>query len=490
MTQAPPIAPAWRWRTDVAALLALCALTAGGLALEYGRAQADADRHFHFAVSRLGAEGGRVTSLPQVEDLGWGERFVDKEYLFHRLTTLGFWLGGRRGVEVTAWLLALGVTALLYVLSRRFSGPPASALLVAAGVTSAPFIYRLSLLRPHLLGLGAVLLLMVALTASGEGRGKSELRLAAAAGALFALGYHALYLPLAVLGVFAVVGGRWRASLAGAVGLAVGAVANPDFPRTLQVTWMTLTIATRLPSSDTLGVEVLPLSPVELLTRHWSPLAMAFVALAVTVATRRRPALRLRLALVTLALGFWALTLRSARAAEYAAPFSVVALAAVAPLVRRRFLVGGLAALTVVQGPLLVVASRPDALDGYTRHIEDAVAALPAEASGQKVFNCSFTEGAVLLDLRPDVRFIDVLDPTFLALKDPVRHQLRRGLLAGRTPDVAELVHGRFGARYVICGYPPARRLLDADSRFVRLRPPPGQTLPPGSGPYVYALKE
>jgi hypothetical protein len=352
----------------------------------------------------------------------------------------------------------------------------------------------LALLRPHLLAIAAVLLLVRALLGRKKDEGPSRWwpeALALVAGLVFALGYHALYVPLAVLALFAVVGGkaRWRAVAAGALGLVLGTVANPYFPDTLHITWMTLTIATAMPTSDTLGVEVLPLDPATLVTRFAVPLALTGAALVVTLRARREPGARLRVAAVALALAFWLLCLRSARAAEYAVPFSLVAAAAAVPLVRTRLAVGVLVALTVVQVPLAVSFAKPDALDVYTRHIEDAVKALPPEASGQKVLNCSFTEGAVLWDLRPDVRFVDVLDPTFLAWKDPVRHQLRRGLLKGQVGDLRELVEERFGAAYVICGYPPARALLDADARFVRLRPPPGPPLPPGSGPYVYALR-
>lgn len=478
---------------DVVALVALAVLSLGGLRLMHERALADADRHFHFAVSRDAAQRGRLTVIPQVEDIGWAESFVDKEYLFHVLTAAGWRLGERRGVEAVAMGLALLVVGLLYAAARRFAGPGPSAVLVAAFVASPPFIYRLALLRPHLFAIAAVLLLVRALLgkeAPASRPGWPEV-LGAGAGLVFALGYHAAYVPLAVLGVFLVVDARarWPVAAAALVGLAVGTVLNPYFPDTLRVTWMTLTIATALPSSDTLGVELLPLDVKTLVTRYTVPLALAGVAMVLAVRGRAAPGARLRFAVVALALGFWVLCLRSGRAAEYSVPFSLVAAASVLPLVAVRWSVGALVVAVLLQVPVAVQFAQPDALDGYTRRIEDAVAALPAEAAGQKVLNCSFTEGAVMLDLRPDVRFVDVLDPTFLALKDPVRHQLRRGLLQGQVGDLKELVQERFGAQYVICGYPPARALLDTDPRFVRLRPPPGPPLPPGSGPYVYALR-
>ena len=87
-------------------------------------------------------------------------------------------------------------------------------------------------------------------------------------------------------------------------------------------------------------------------------------------------------------------------------------------------------------------------------------------------------------------RFVDVLDPTFLERFDKPKHLARLSLLDGSVKDVKALVSTTFGAKYVICGYLPARRLLDESADFVRLRPPPGPPLPLGSGPYVYEVKE
>lgn len=486
-----PLSPLAR---DALALLCLWALTAAGLALMHERALADSDRHFHFAVSRDTAAQGRLTAIPQVQDIGWGTRFVDKEYLFHVLTTVGFRLGGRDGVQAVGWVLALAVVALLYAAARRFVGPGVATAAVLAFVACGSFLYRLALLRPHLWALATTVLLVLAVVArpARPSPGRAPEALAAVAGVGFTLGYHALYVPLAVLAVLAAVGGRatWRPAGFGLLGLALGTVVNPYFPDTARITWMTLRIATSLPTSDTLGVELLPLPVGELLGRYAVPLGLTLAAGMVTVRDAESPSTRLRTALVALALCFWVLTLRSARAAEYAVPLSLVAVASVLPRVPVRQAVGVLLASAALQVPLTLARAQPDALDGYTRRIEDAVAALPPEAAGQKVLHCSFTEGAFLYDLRPDVRVVDVLDPTFLALADPVKHRLRRGLLQGQAGDLEALVRQGFGARYVLCGYPPARALLDVHPRFVRLRPPPGPPLPPGSGPYLYTLRD
>jgi hypothetical protein len=192
---------------------------------------------------------------------------------------------------------------------------------------------------------------------------------------------------------------------------------------------------------------------------------------------------------VGLAVLFWGLTARTARASEYAIPLTAVAFASVATALQTRWVVAAMVVGLGLNAPLLQRSSQETQLDRYTKRISDAVQALPAEAAGKKVLNCTFTEGEVLLDLRPDVRFVDVLDPTYLERFDRERHLARLRLIDGSVADLRGLVVDTFGADYVICGYLPARSRLDESPDFVRLRPPPGPPLPLGSGPYVYAVK-
>nr|MCU0702023.1 hypothetical protein [Myxococcaceae bacterium] len=423
-------------------------------------------------------------TLPAVEGIGWHQQYVDKEFLFHVVTWLGWEAGGRAGVVAASGMLGALVVALLYVLCRRTLAPLPASLVVAATVSCPMFLYRLALVRPHLLAIATTLLLLWAVL-------RRSVAWALVAGALFALAYHALYVPLAVLGVTAVLSGRpaWRAVAAGVAGLALGTVVNPFFPATLETTWMTLTIAASKPAGNTFGGELFPITFEELRTLYVVPAVMALASAVLLAVRRREPGLRERAVPVALALLFWALTLRTARASEYAIPFTAVAFASV---VAREHLRWGLAALVVgvvVNAPLLWRSSRETQLDRYTKRIVDAVEALPREAAGKKVLNCSFTEGEVVLDLRPDVRVVDVLDPTYLERFDRERHLARLRLIDGSAADLRSLVVDTFGADYVICGYLPARTRLDDSPDFVRLRPPPGPPLPLGSGPYVYAVR-
>lgn len=471
-------------RSDLFAIIALLAAVGGGLWLYAGRSPADPDRHFHFAVARTWAEAGVPKTLPQVEGIGWNVAYVDKEFLFHVVTWLGWLVGERAGVIASSALLAAFIVSLLYVLSRQFLGALESVLAVAAGVSCPMFLYRLALVRPHLLAIAATLLLLVGLT-------RTSWKVTLAAGLLFGLGYHALYIPLAVLGLAFVVQGRsaWRAVIAGVGGLVLGTIVNPYFPGTLETTWMTLTIAASKPTGNTFGGELFPMQPHEFFGSYRVPVVMFLVSAVLCVLGRGTSGSRLRFMLVATAGLFWVLCLRSARASEYAIPLTIAAFASVSSSLPPMVLSLGLALGLVLNLPLLRDSAEVTQLDRYTMHIVDAVDALPKEAAGQKVLNCTFPEGEVLLDRRPDVRFVDVLDPTYLERFDKDRHQARLLLIDGSARDVKAIVTETFGAQYVICGYPQAKRLLDDHPDFVRIRPPPGPPLPPGSGPSVYEVR-
>jgi hypothetical protein len=448
------------------------------------RSPADPDRHFHFAVSRAWATTGLAKTLPAVEGIGWHQQYVDKEFLFHVVTWLGWEAAERAGVVAACAVLGGLVVALLYALARRSLSPLPAALVVVAAAGCPMFLYRLTLVRPHLLAIAATLLLV-----SGVQRRSAPMSFSA--GAVFALAYHALYVPLAVLGLGALLLGRssWRAVGAGAAGLTLGTVVNPFFPATLETTWMTLTIAASKPEGNTFGGELFPITFEELRTLYVVPAVMGLIAVGLLVARRHQPGLRERAFPVALAALFWALTLRTARASEYAIPLTAVALSVVAAGEPRRWLLLALGLGALVNAPLLRRSSEETQLDRYTKRIADAVLALPPEAAGKRVLNCSFTEGEVVLDLRPDVRVVDVLDPTYLERFDRQRHLARLRLIDGSAADLRALVVDTFGADYVICGYLPARQRLDESPDFVRLRPPPGPPLPLGSGPYVYAVR-
>jgi hypothetical protein len=147
---------------------------------------ADPDRYYHLALSRLIAEQGWIPkSLPQVEDLGWGNYFPDKEFLFHVLTGAA-WSGGG-SAAVLALVPLIGIALVLAVhseLDRILKPLPAALISIVGSVATCGLLFRLVLLRPHLLAMLAFCLLVLAVL-------RERPRLAGLAAAAFALGYHA-----------------------------------------------------------------------------------------------------------------------------------------------------------------------------------------------------------------------------------------------------------------------------------------------------------
>ena len=431
----------------------------------------DPDRYYHLALSRLTAEGGLLRRLPQVEDLGWGNYFPDKEFLFHALTG-GAWAVG--GDAAVLWLvppIGILIALLLYFELGRVLRPAPAALLATAGLLgTAAFLFRMSLLRPHVLAVLLFCLLLLAIL-------RARPRLAAIAALAFALAYHAFY----VVGVVVVAlwllrrqEGLGRHAWAWVLGgLCAGLLVNPYFPSNVGVGVFTLKLA--------LGLATLP--PLQETPEVFAPepalvlLAFGFAplcALACAIAAWRRklepgtPRTAL-LFLLLVAGAFSALGLQSLRAMEYAVP-SAILLAGHATSLRlfgRHTLALLLALLLLCQGWLGLQHYRRNwsapERSGYPEYA--ALLQQIPPGTGAKVFHCEWETGAFILHARPDLRFVDLLEPAFLWHLSPERYNARQGLLHGAFADPRAILRGAFRADYVLCGQRGAALIRQMDAR-------------------------
>jgi hypothetical protein len=80
-----------------------------------------------------------------------------------------------------------------------------------------------------------------------------------------------------------------------------------------------------------------------------------------------------------------------------------------------------------------------------------AISAIPA-GPGRKVYTCQWDAGAYLLFARPDLRFVDLLDPTFLWQAAPDKYLLRERLNRGASAQPQVDLRRAFRADYVLCG--------------------------------------
>lgn len=445
----------------------------------------DPDRWFHLAISRMQAErGGFLRELPQVDDLGWARAFPEKEFLFHAFTTIGYRiLGGDRGALFVGYLLGVTLLLLLFYGSRR-SGMPtiaAAAIVVVMMLGTSYFSPRLFMLRPHLAS--QVFFVALALTLAHQKPG-----LAFLSALLCTLSYHALYVPLGLTALAALLvergaEHRTRASLAASCGLLAGLLVNPYFPQNVNAIFISLRIALtndQITQGMEAGRELLQL-PIGTFALFFAlPLAAASAsgyAAWRLVSPDKKEERRTIAFFVLAAFGLWLITARNPRASEYAVPMSVLAIAtafrslhsAVLRASRLKvFFIAIAATAVLLLGPARHIASmgagepelRPAALTSAALAALDQI---PKTAARQKVFNCDWPLGSFVLYKRPDLKFTDLSDPLLLAAADRRKYELVRRLKLGQELDAAASISAHLHAQYVLCHRPTLNTLLDSD---------------------------
>ena len=360
-------------------------------------------------------------------------------------------------------------------------------------LASSAFLYRFSLVRPHLLSIALALVVLWA--ASRERLGPLAL-----ASVVYPWAYVAWQLPvvLAVLAeaARAVSGKRpgWRGPAVALASVAVGVAIHPNALNLLRFSWVTivdilLTNAWGARAGFELGDEFRSFSGAEWATLLVPPTLMVLGAVVLAWRRRREDVVPLAFALVAAAFGL--LTLRTARFAEYFVPFSVAAfaLAVAVPAARlgaRKVLIGTLV--------LCLAFSARESWDLLHRmqareprlSAEEATAMRARIPAGAQVFTCEWGLTGTLMLALPERRFIVALDPTLFAVQDPERYDLWYRLPREAPAGLAKTIRERFGARYVACLWDERFRAF-----FDRLAFEPGVNTVSMSGIWnVYELRE
>jgi hypothetical protein len=415
----------------------------------------DADTSYHAAVGFLIREHGILRAFPWTPFSWLADHYADKELLFHLLYVPLGGLGWITASQLVGTLGSATVLLTLYLVLRAERVPLAGAWALLPAVASAIFFFRLALVRPHLF---SIALALAALWAASRGR----LVILALVSAIYPWAYVAWQLPVvlaAVAEVARVAAGerlRWRPIAVAAGAVALGIALHPNAVNLVRFNWIVLEDvllrnAWGRSAAVELGTELLPLPAAE-----WARLMLATIALlavALVLAWRGRRATSVPLAFALAAVAFGALTLRSAKFADYFAPFSAAALALSAgPLRRGRLVLGGaLAAGALYAGPVTLETYR-----GLGEHADDLPPVLAASfraqvPPGAQVFTCEMAYTGKLLLALPDRRFVVALDPTLFQVKDPELYRLWMEIPRQAPPDSAALIRSRFGARYVLC---------------------------------------
>ena len=419
--------PAVVW--GVLVVLVMSSVYAGLYASHIQAGSNDPDRYYHLALSRLSSEHGLLRTLLQVEDLGWDKYFPDKEFLFHVLTTLGYRAGGDAGTLAVIPLLGVALVLVLYTTLTREIPPWKAALITLFPVLiTTAFLYRLMLLRPHVLAILFFCLLLGAIL--------HRQRLLAVLAVLgFVLSYHAFYVPLIVIVLAWPLRqraerpqGLWLGWMG--IALVAGLLLNPYFPSNLLMafTHVRIALGAGLPPDLDAGVEVQALPLMQFLALHaYLVLGATLVLGSYALGFYRGGAQRLEYRyLLCVTLVFTLLSFQSSRAVEYATPALIL-------------LVGyTLKHFNSVKTVLAVC-------------LACVLNTLPPAAAGKKVFNCEWALSPYVFYTRPDLRFVDILDPALLWVHHPQKYALRQRLIAGMSRQPADDLRQVFDADYVFC---------------------------------------
>jgi hypothetical protein len=429
----------------------------------------DADTAYHVAVGRLIRAHGVLHAFPWTPFSWLADHYADKELLFH-LALAAFarldWVTDAKIVGTAAGASAL--TALYLVLrAERVHLAGVWALLPLAACEV--FVFRFALVRPHTL---SIALAVVGLWAAARGR----LVVLALAAALYPFAYVAWGLPL-VLVVMAECARllvlrrvEWRPAAAALAGMAIGVALHPNATNLVRLSWIVVREvlvrnAWGSRQGFELGTEFNPFTSGDWVRLLLPCVVMTLVAVLLAARRPRRDPVALAFALSALAFGV--LTVRTARFAEYFAPFSAAALALAAREIAWRPFTGVVfAASLAFTAPSKLETVR---VLGARRELirpELAASLRAIVPEGAQVFTCEWGHTGTMMLALPERRFIVALDPTLFYLKDPDLYRLWFTLPRAPPPHPAETIRRQFGADFVICRWDPRFREFLTDLAF------------------------
>jgi hypothetical protein len=416
----------------------------------------DTDSYYHLAVARLFAQEGLPRELAWARFSALGEGFGDKELLFHYLLA-PFAAGddAEGGGRLALALLGASVLAAVAALAWRAVGPWGLAAPLALLLGAHQLTWRLVRLRPELL---ALLLLLLAVWAIARER----YRLTGALAALFTLSYTAFHAFLGLCWLHWLFCGlrhrRWHWPLLAypLLGVGVGLLLHPHFPHNL-VIWKLQTFDyLRAARHLDVGSEILPATTeVALFANLGWWLVMAVLLRATVPRAEVAPASpedeRFADAFGVAAVVFGLLWLLMSRFALYFFPFAT--LWALFELRRRRREVAPRLALpqgrsvpTWAALALAMLLAAPVATQevrrfrqrtdpgAYGERLRDRQALAAALPPGARVV-APWGATALYVFWAPHGRYLNVLDPVFMASVYPAAYEAERRLFGGRDPD-------------------------------------------------------
>jgi hypothetical protein len=415
----------------------------------------DDDTAYHFSVGQLIRKYGILHSFPWTPFSWQFDHYADKELLFHLLFVPLGGLGFVTAARIVGALAGALVLATMYLVLRAEKVPFAGiwALLPLA---CSEWVFRLALVRPHLLSITLALILMWAYT-----RGK--LRILAIVSFLYPLSYVAFWqipvILIAATETARLLAGerlRWKPALYVLAGIAVGVAIHPNSVNLLEINWIHMADVLfqnawgKKKDFENIAKEFNPFTIQEWVRYLVIVTFMAGAALVVSWRDRRKDPVPLAAALAAFAFGV--LTVRSLRFVEYFAPFSVVAMALAVRTQTKRMIAPTLLAVSMIY--VLVLGIQPyQLMASKTEYIEPSIARYFEQAIpvGSQVFTCGWDYTGNLMLALPERRLIVAADPTLFYKKDPNLYWAWHHIPLDAPIDSVEAIRQLFKSRFVVC---------------------------------------
>ena len=415
----------------------------------------DDDTAYHFCVGQLISKYGILHNFPWTPFSWQFDHYADKEFLFHLLFVPLGGLGFPTAARVVGTLAgALALSTLFLILREervRFAGVWA---LLPLGCSE--FLFRLGLVRPHLLSITLALVVMWALA-------RERLYLLAAAAFLYPLTYVAFWQIPFIL-ILAVEAARlfsgeqihWKPFAVVIAGIIVGLALHPNTYNLVQINWIHMSDILFQKAWGrqfvNLGKEFNPYPLVD-----WGRYLVVVVIMtggALVLSWRYRKSSSLPLAFALAALAFGLLTARSLRFIEYFVPFSVAAAAlAFATLnVRMRFLPHALLAVSLLYTIVLGTEPYKNLSFKHKAYIEPDITRLFNQKIpiGSQVFTTGWDYTGNLMLALPERYFVVAADPTLFYKKDPKLYDIWYRIPLDAPIDSVEAIRLLFKSRFVI----------------------------------------
>jgi hypothetical protein len=417
----------------------------------------DADSYYHLAVARHYAADGLFAPIPwaRFSMLSSG---ADKELLFHILlipfTTI---VDPSTGGRIALALLNAALFAIIGNLCARAVGNAGYFVPLTIWIAAPPFFARAARLRPELL---ALLIILIAIPVVA----KSHWRILGILAMLFTYSYTAFHVFLALCVIWAVVLRPATRDLRPATFGTIAALLIRPHPIVNLQLWYTQNVAFFFDKSHLdVGNEILPPSlRIVIPCLGW----LVFLALTLRKKRSRDP---IAVAALVPAVVFTLLFIGIARMSTYFFPLATIAL--VLLLAQRTRLVP----IAIVAGTLIGIplAADPTLLrilaggriaeadwDSFGKHV-------PPNAK----IAATWGDAEIYALWAPQGRYLNVLDPIFMARPHPREYAIQRAIFDGSHPDIAGAAKRDLDSDFIAFDWTAAPRdLIERAKSDPRLR--------------------